>query len=204
MATNIFYTNVTESGLVVSGRHIYKASLTRGSGVATLADASATGSVAITDDGSTPVGYAMQVNAYSATTGTYTMNHWGLESNAMANFTAGVGAVRVYDSGGTLRFSLVSVSGWGSAVEYGVASAVKTGTNAGTAQTINSGDWIEIEPWHIAAGTAAAGFTLTFSYNGTTGAADGDSFITFPDTVTAFTAAGNPPYTNVYPPFLAQ
>lgn len=205
MATNLFYTSVAEAGVTIAGLHLYKASLTRGSGVATLADNSAASSqVAVTDDGSTQIGFAIKVNGYSATTGTYTMNHWGLESNAMANFTAGVSAVEVYDSSGTLRFALVGVSGWGSAVEYGTASAVRTGTHAGTAQTVNSGDWIVVQPWHITVGSPAAGFTLTFSYNGATGGADGDTFMTSPDTVTAFTAPANPPYTNVYPPLLAQ
>ena len=48
------------------------------------------------------------------------------------------------------------------------------------------------------------GQTLTTTYAGTSAAAAGDSWVTLTNTVTEFTSAGNPPYVNPYPPFLAQ
>ena len=208
MATTLFYLD-TASSLTISGYTVKLMGTARGSGVVTKTDnSSAASSIAVTD-ATVPLAFGYQVNGYSATTGTYSFNHWGSESNAMANFGAGAdeiaggaGGVVIYDSGGTLRFQIAVTSG--PSAEYGTSAGAMTFTKAGTARTVNGGDWIVVFPSHETVGSPAGGFTLNFSYNGTSAAANGDSFITLPDTVSAFTAAANPPYVNPMPPLIAQ
>jgi len=198
MTTQLFYTD-TLASLTISSTVVRSMSTSRGSGVITKTDNSAAlGVVKVTDDGSLQLVFAYQVSAYSSTTGTYNFNHWGSESSAMANFGATaddnvIGGVDVYTNAGVRRFTICADPA-GVSAEYGLTAAVKTFSTAGTAQTINNGDWIVVFPAHGAVGSGAAGFTLMFSYNGTTSAADGDSFVTLPDTVTAFAAAANPVY----------
>lgn len=211
MPTTFYYEDTT-SALSIAGAVVRSLSLTRGSGLVSKTVASNTITpVSVVDSGSTQLGFAIRVNAYSATAGSASWNHWGLESNAMANFSAAMtglvstmGGITVYDNTGAFRFTLWT--GGASAVEYGTAAAVRTNSGTASAQTVDAGDWIVAWPSHEGAGgSAASGFTLTFGYNGTTASANGDSFITLPDTITAYTAAAaDQPYVNVYPSILAQ
>lgn len=200
MPTTLYYTD-TLSALTISGVVVRSLSTTRGSGVITKTDASASGLlVYVTDNGTTELAFAFRVAAYTSTTGTWTHNHWGLESNAMANFSAGLGfgSERRANDG-----SYIAIVGPApvSTTEYGTAAAARQFSGSGFVSTFSDGDWIVVYPDHgQTGGTAAAGYTLSFSYNGTTGAADGDSFVTLPDTVTAFAR----PFVSPYLQLLAQ
>jgi len=48
------------------------------------------------------------------------------------------------------------------------------------------------------------GQTVSIGYGSTSGGTGSDTFITLSNTVTQFTASGQVPYLNIYPPFLAQ
>jgi hypothetical protein len=202
MATTLYYTD-TLSSLAIGSYVVRSMATTRGAGVVTKTRASLSGTVSsdVYDTGTTPLAFAYQVNAYSATTGTHTWNHWGSESNAMANGFA-AGWARVYTNAGVLRFTILAFSSHAS--EYTTSPAAYNKSGAGTAQTVDDGDWIVFLP-NQSFVSGATGYTVTFSYNGTSAAADGDAYITLADTVTAYTAAAEQvPYTNPMPQLLAQ
>jgi hypothetical protein len=212
VATRVFYTDALSS-LTISGFVVRSASLSRGSGVVTKSqDSTATSPLYVVDTGTSGVDrlrFAIQVNAFSATTGNYNWNHWGFESNAMANFTASHSTenVDVYGSAGTFRFTLVNVGGvWTTTSEYGTSAAVRTptATKAGTARTINDGDYIVFSPSHNTTGSPAAGYTLNFSYNGTSAGANGDTYMDCPDTFTEYVAPAGVPRSTPYPQLLSH
>lgn len=209
MATRVFYRSALSS-LTIANQVVRTAALTRGSGVVTLTQASAAAAPLVLIDPTDQLVFAIQVNAFSATTGAYTWNHWGSETNAMANFTAGHGALaEVYNSAGAKRFNLITgASGWRSATEYGTSPAARTpsATEAGDARTINDGDYLVFRPEHGSNGSPASGYSLTFSYNGTSAGADGDSYMDCPDTFTEYAApaADRVPYSTSMPQLLAQ
>ena len=206
MTTQLFYID-TLSALTISGLVVRSLSLTRGSGVVTKSQASAAAAdLQVFDTGSTPLCFAYRVAAYSATTGTYNATHWGSESNATANFTAGtqnnsgvsghIQGMNEYDNSGLWVATLCP--GMASGVEYTTSAAARNMSLGGTAGSVADGSWIVIFPQHFqSGGTGSSGKTLTFSYNGTTSAANGDSFITLPDTVTAYTPPVFDPHASI-------
>ena len=205
MPTTLYYTD-TLSALTISGKVVRSLSTTRGSAVVTKSQTSdAFPPDSVYDTGTTPLAFAYRVAAYSATTGTYTHNHWGFESSAKANYTASTaagGSVSEYTNAGAYVQTLVA--GTSSATEYGTAAAVRSFTVAGNARSVADGNWIVAFPTHDAVGTAAAGYTLNFSYNGTTAAANGDAYTTFPDTISPYVASADQPYISPYIQILAQ
>jgi hypothetical protein len=187
MTTTLYYTD-TLSALSITGKVVRSMATSRGSGVVTKSQGSVTVLTAVFDTGSTPLCFAYQVGAYSATNAIYTFNHWGSESNAKANNYAGTVGVDVYTAAGVFRFALAAAL-TNTSSEYGTSPAARSVMQYGNAQTINDGDWIVVNPAHYFS-SGATGYTDTFSYNGTSAAANGDSYMTSPDTIAAYSAGG--------------
>lgn len=193
MATTLYYED-TLSALAISGFVVRSLSTTRGAALITKTVASsATAPVVVMDTGSTPLCFAYRVAAFSSTTGTYTHNHWGLESSLKANYSAsttgGTGGVLLYSNAGGLinQLTLGSLSG----TEYATAAGVRSFTDTGLVRSVADGTWIVVFPAHDAFGVIpASGYTLSFGYNGPTAAANGDAYTTFPDTISPYVASG--------------
>lgn len=203
MATTFFLTD-TASDLTTSGdldlvfgvgAYITKKlALTRGSGVTSITNVTATSSgVWGTWKDATPktlVYITNPLNAFTmvGTANSATLNIRALENNAMANSTVGVSA-RQYSSSGTFINNIYLTQSSG--VELGTTETVMSRTSTPNALSFASGDRIVLEMhWISATGvTAASGFTVTGFYSGTASGASGDSFTSFTETITEKTPA---------------
>jgi hypothetical protein len=134
--------------------------------------------------------------------GTITANLWALESAMAANAGASI-LVRRCDLDGTpISTILDSAKG----TEFGTAIAAQNWAPTPTSTTLSDGDRIRVD-WRFtdAGGTMASGNTCTASYSGPTGAADGDTWLQFTETITEFTApAERVPRFTPYPQLLAH
>lgn len=183
----------------LTGFVIRSAGMTHGSGVQSTTVASATGvsGIRVPDrsDGTSPLCFAIRVDGFVSTTSdTMLHNTWGLESgmNANAGPTYGDtgsfwGAIEVYTDAGTYRFDLMGAP-INTGGEWGTSAAARTSSPATLdARTINTGDWLVFHPFHTSAGgSITTGFTLTWSYSGTTDAANGDTYAQFSNTFYAY------------------
>lgn len=115
--------------------------------------------------------------------GTVTMNFWMAENNMSANVDASVQISR-YSAG-----VLTTIFNTAKGTEIPVTTRAAqnwTGTPASTA--LAAGDRLRIRMVGGTTGGQASGFTWTGSWAGTSAAADGDSFVTFTETITAQTS----------------
>ncbi len=202
MATTLYLTDAA-SPFSLSGVSlpVKVLSLSRGSGKVSLT----TTSDALANDG-VPAVWVMQVNAVTLNA-VQSFNCWGLESNAMANYGPLVSAIQRYNSDGSTTSPGYCSSwvNWPPPTEWGTSAAVRTATansiaNAPFAYT--DGQLLAISFSHSAVGTAASGYTLTFDYGAASAGVDGDTYITFPETITQYSApagAGLPDITNLAP-----
>lgn len=122
--------------------------------------------------------------------GTVTFNFWMAESNMAANAGAVV-SVEWYDEAGT-TFLGTMVTNSAKGTELPVTTrAAQNWTASPTSRTLSDGDRIRIiVKIDDAGGSMATGHTVTLGYDGNTAAADGDSFVTFTETLTEFTGGG--------------
>lgn len=202
MATTLFLGKSTTSGPGAANQRDLR--LTRDSGVVTNT-VSTTVSGNHLEYGSSPDWWFIQVNAVTIS-GTISFNFWGNEDAMTTNAGAACRIARC-DSSGTELSDVVANANAGHAdsVEYGTVSAVNTWTATPTSTTFSAGDWLKVIPHADAVGGAMAVGVATLSYGGTTGAANGDTFVTFTETITAFSgAAAQVPYTNPYIQLLPQ
>ena len=167
---------------------VRKLSTSRGAGVVSKTSASAAATnVEIMDSGSLRLLFAIRVNAVSfSSSNSLTANAWGLESNAMANFQPAVYRVLIYTNAGAYVGQLKSY--YAPASEWGTAAAARNWSAAQSAVSAADGDWLIYQPLHAEStvGAGASGYTLTWSYSGTTAAANGDSYITTVETITEY------------------
>jgi hypothetical protein len=111
--------------------------------------------------------------------GSVTVNGWGLESNLSANTTLGCEVDRVNNAGtfiSTIKFSA-------GAAEWGTSTSALNVAGVPTSTTLVNGDRLQVTLFVSNFGTMATGFTATNSYGGPTAAADGDTFVTFTETL---------------------
>ena len=208
MATTLYMTD-TLSALSITGVVVRTLSTSRGSGVVTKTQTSVTANTRVFDTGSTPLAFAIRLNAVTLANSAWTVNAWGSESNAMANNGAGTlgGAdyVVIYNNDGSVADDTVDQGG-GASTEYSGVPAAKTPTYTPLSTAITDGQWLVIFPNHTNVGAGSTAYTVTFSYSGTSAAADGDSYVIVPDTLTEFGGAppANPPYRGPYPQLLAH
>lgn len=143
-----------------------------------------------------------RVNAVTIS-GTISINWWGNESAMTANAKFAVRISR-YDSAGAFVSDVVADSNaaHGDDVEASTTNSAHTWTITPTSTAFSAGDYIRVM-WHAdAAGTMGTG-SLVLRYAGTSASADGDSFVTFNETIEAYTpAADRVPYATPYPQLL--
>ncbi len=155
---------------------------TFGSGfVVHLAAASTSFTPGIAYPSGTVVFVSDPLNAVSIT-GSITANIRAAESNAMANYGVGVIIGKIPAGGG----AATAVRYGGDTVELGTTESARTITLASGTITISSGDRLFVViGYYSVGGTSASGYTATAWYDGTSGGASGDAFITFSETITA-------------------
>lgn len=114
--------------------------------------------------------------------GNITVNVRALESNAMANYCVGAFVYRVTAAGVTNAKIGAGVNG----TELGTVDAATSVTITPTSTALAAGDRVALAIWYqsATATVSAATFTASGTYSGTTGAAAGDTFITFTETIT--------------------
>jgi hypothetical protein len=124
--------------------------------------------------------------------GTVTMNMWMSENGMNANVGAQV-IVDWFDNAGTTNKGVVLNSERG--VEVAVAPrAVNNWTGSPTSRALVAGDRLRITVLGNDVGTMATAFTFDLGFSGPTGAADGDSFVTFTETITEQSGAAPIPF----------
>jgi len=167
-------------------------STSAGSGVLSFTTNTVTGPTAGVDMTETAGGTTYEfisppVSADVTISGTITANIWCAENNMSANVAINVmiQIIRANATGTRNSNTLVDIVKSTFATEMAVttraANNFTTGMTSGayTSQTLNRGDRLRIRIFGDDAGTMASGFTFSVSTDGATGAADGDTFITF-------------------------
>jgi hypothetical protein len=128
--------------------------------------------------------------------GTITFNLWMGESATAANCGAQCVIERISSTGAVL--STIANSEKGTELPKTSAIAAQNWTAVATSTNMLKGDRIRVRvAANDAGGTMASGNTFTFDYNGPTGGADGDSFVTFNETFGFLTT--DPTTTTIYP-----
>lgn len=198
MATTLYLRLESESSSPITS-HTFEDQLatTRGGGVSSQ-------TVTTTASGNhieTPSWWIYRVNAVTIS-GTITFNFWGLESAMTVN--AGLACViSRYDGSGNFVSDVVAQGNANHAdgVELGTSAAVMAWTATPTSTSFADGDWIVVKPHVDAVGTMGSG-AVDFNYGGSTGGSNGDSFVTFTETIEAYTPADRVPRFTPYPQLL--
>lgn len=160
---------------------------TPGIGATVPSVAGPTGGVEFTEPS---LGYAMEfisapLAAGVTISGLITYNLWGNESSMSANLALNIGVDRLGPDGAVIS----QVAKSNNTTEAGTASAVANFTVAATSTTFAKGDRIRVRVLiDDSGGTMGGGFNGTFEFAGATGAARGDSFVTFTENLTFATA----------------
>lgn len=117
--------------------------------------------------------------------GTVTFNFWMSESNMSANVGAQAIVYRC-DSLGVIQSTIINSE---KGVELPVTTrAAQNWTAAPTSTAIGSGERIAIRVFGNDVGTMGSGFSFDYSQGAASGGVDGDSFVTFTETISEFTA----------------
>lgn len=206
MATTLFLQSTTETGVAVAGFDELKLTTTRGASTVSGASCAATASgnhILLQSSGSVDAIWLYRVNAVTIS-GTVSLNVWGQESLMTTNAGFAV-VVSRYDGSGTFISDVVAQANAGHAdgVELGTAAALMTWTATPTSTTFAAGDWLGVVLHADAVGTMAAGGVFVDT-DGPTGGVDGDTFISFTETIGAYVAAAQVPYVSPYPQILPQ
>ncbi len=122
-----------------------------------------------------------KINSDITISSTVTFNIWASESNMSANATIECEIIRIQPDG-TLTTIVRSERG----TELGTTLAANNWTATPTSTALVAGDRVGVRLYanDATATTMATGFSVNASFGGTTGGADGDSFIQFTETFT--------------------
>lgn len=159
---------------------------TRRAGVGSRSGSTVTGPTSGIQIGTVLISYWYQVNAVTIS-GAITKNLWMSESNMSAN----VGAQTIIDrcdSSGTF-ISTVENSEKGTELPVTTATAQNWSTGTVTSTTFADGDYIRLRVYGNDVGTMATGFSFALGAGAASAGVDGDSYVTFTETITAFVAA---------------
>lgn len=193
MATQLFPLYVLFSNDSESSDIDLALSTTRGSGMSERATNTVLGptSGVQVKDGATPASWWYRVNAVTIS-GAITKNFWMSESNMSAN----VGAQVIIDRHDSALAFVSTVQNSESGVELPVTTATAQNWNTGTvtSTTFADGDYIRVRVYGNDVGTMASGHTFNFGFGGPTAGSAGDSYVTFTETITAYTPATDKPY----------
>ena len=119
--------------------------------------------------------------------GTITGNIWAAENNMSANVAINVIVDMIRANATATRNSntMVQIAKSTFGTEMAVTTrAANNFTVTPTSTRVNRGDRLRVRVFGDDAGTMATGFTFNASYNGTSAAADGDSYVTFTENFT--------------------
>ena len=191
-------TNTARRNGVASGWLTAAISLTRGANaqtnLTTNTVAGTTVGIELTNGaGGTPVEWISPPVAADVTiSGTITANIWCAENSMNANVAINViidiirAATFGADGSNAIQNIVQSTFATEMALSTRAANNFTTGMTSGayTAQTLNRGDRLRIRIIGDDAGTMATGFTFSASMGGPTAAADGDTYVTFTETIT--------------------
>jgi hypothetical protein len=187
----VFYTPLSGGGSSDTLKQSSSLSTVRGTGVQTGTISTVTGPTGGAEDQiqfvSAPLTAAVTIS------GTITCNVWAFESNMSANAAINVAVYRLDVSNGTRTLVAKSTR----TTELGTVTAVNNFTVTPTSTAFNKGDRIIVVIFADDAGTMAATYSVTYAYAGTTGAANGDTFVTFTETFSL--AESDPAGTTIYP-----
>ena len=192
MATTFFLRD-TSSSLAIASEDDLDATLTAGSALVAKGDtntvAGPTAGVQLRNNSESPfelmAWYTQPLDAVTIT-GTVTFNVWMAENNMSANVAARMRAERTDGSGSVIS----EIATAQHATEIAVTTrAVRNFTATPTSTTLSAGDRIRITILGDDAGTMASGFSFNASYGSGSAGTDGDTFVTFTETITEFTAA---------------
>jgi hypothetical protein len=121
--------------------------------------------------------------------GALSINIRGQESSLSANTAAGIKIERCDSTGSVLSTILAEQTVPVSATEYTTGGGAKVSAPTPTSTSLSDGDRIKITLLVKNFGVMAAGFTVTNSINGPSSGASGDTWVTFAETLTAYTAS---------------
>ena len=203
MATTFFFRDAASDLDGIHPSEIDKSlSLSRGSATATASTLTSAGpigqrtvgSTITVTDGGTRI-YSFISNPLDAVTisGAITINLRGRETNAMANASMTARVDRISNTGtfiSTIGAYLTDTN-----AEMSTVDAAINWNPAVTSRTLVAGDRIAllVDIDDGAGVTMASGWSTAFTYDGPTGGAAGDSFVTFTETITEQGAGGEPP-----------
>ncbi len=169
----------------------------RGSGVvASTATATVTGTtlgVVVQVGGVAAEWISPPVSADVTISGTITCNIWAAESDMNANvaINAVVDVIRANATATANSNTIDQIVKTARVTEVAITTrAVNNFTATPTSTTVNRGDRIRVRLFGDDVGTMATAFTFNASYNGTTAAADGDTYVTFTENITFENAPG--------------
>lgn len=184
MATKFFLTNdQSEINAIGFIEKVAQATIPSSGGLQTIATATAAGPTAgvqINGGGNSWYWLSPPLQALTIS-GTITLNLWMSESGATANVGPDVKIERTDLSG--VVISQIARSEFGTELPTPTRAA-QNWTVAATTTTLAHKDRIKITIFgNDAGGNMAASATFDLGYNGATGAADGDSYVQFAETV---------------------
>lgn len=187
MATTIYLTNAASD---ISGpvEELEARVAVRGAGLSSGAADTATFAVILTRDTTNDVLVTWYTRPLDAVTisGTLTLNVWMSESNMSANVDAGIRIFRTDNSGTDVSTIVTTYRG----VEVAVTTrAVNNWTASPTSTTLSAGDRLRFEIHGGDTLAQASGFTFDGSWGATSASVDGDTFVTFAETITEQVAA---------------
>ena len=184
-------TNTAKLDTTASGWNPYALSTTAGAGLtakSTNTVAGPTNGVEVTDGvGGFPIEWLSDpLSADVTISGTITANIWCAESNMSANVAINVVIDRLACTDFAITNVVKSTRITEEAITTRAVANFTTGMTSGsyTGVAFNRGDRIRIRVFGDDAGTMGAGFTFSVGFNGGTGGADGDTFVSFTETIT--------------------
>ena len=149
-----------------------------------------------------PLSWWYRVNAVTIS-GSITKNLRMSETNMSANVGAQI-IIDRHDSAGTF-VSTVANHERGTELVVTTETAENWSTGTVTSTSFSDGDYIRVRVYGNDVGTMASGYFFHFYYDGPTAAASGDSYVTFTETITAYTpAAERVPRFSPYPQLLGH
>jgi hypothetical protein len=187
MATKLYLLNTASDLDFVGAEDLAVGIGAPGAGITTgVADTVAgTAAIRLTRDTTGDVNLAFwtpPLNAVTISASTVTCNLWMSESNMSANVGARIDVFWYSNDGLTNKGVIGSFS---RGVELPVTTrAAQNFTGTATSRSILAGDRIALFWYGAAVGTMAAGHTFNGAWAGSTGGADGDSWVEFTETIT--------------------
>lgn len=161
-------------------------STTRDNGVRNVATNTVAGATAGVEVGSPFEWYSLPLAADVTISGSITWNLWASESNMSANVAIN-GRLEVVD-GATGTITLIDQTARTTEVAVTTRAVNNFSETPAAGVACKAGDRLRVRIFGDDAGTMGSGYTFSFSWSGTTGGADGDSYLTLTENLTFVTS----------------